>query len=88
MPGSVPPPNYMVWAILTTIFCCLPFGIVAIIKASQVNNLWMAGRAAEAMESSRSAKTWSIVAAACGLVGGAIYAIFMIFYGVALGSGY
>ncbi|MDE5663271.1 MAG: CD225/dispanin family protein [Muribaculaceae bacterium] len=88
MPGSVPPPNYMVWAILTTILCCLPFGIVAIVKASQVNNLWMAGRTAEAMESSRAAKTWSIVAGASGFVGGVIYGIFLIFYGVALGSAY
>ena len=30
-------PNYLVQAILTTIFCCLPFGIVAIVFAAQVN---------------------------------------------------
>jgi hypothetical protein len=30
-------PNHLVWAILTTIFCCLPFGIVAIVYAAQVN---------------------------------------------------
>ena len=24
-------PNHLVWAILATVFCCLPFGIVAIV---------------------------------------------------------
>ena len=36
------PNNYLVWAILVTIFCCLPFGIVAIIKANKVNTLYAA----------------------------------------------
>lgn len=30
------PPTNLVWGILVTIFCCLPFGIVSIVKASQV----------------------------------------------------
>ena len=30
-------PNYLVPAILTTVFCCLPFGIVSIVYAAQVN---------------------------------------------------
>ena len=30
-------PNYLVQAILVTIFCCLPFGIVSIVYAAQVN---------------------------------------------------
>ena len=38
---SVPPPqstgeyipNHMVWAILTTLFCCLPLGVVSIVYA-------------------------------------------------------
>ena len=25
-------PNHLVWAILSTLFCCLPFGIVSIVK--------------------------------------------------------
>ena len=27
-PAGPKPPSYLVWAILTTLFCCLPFGIV------------------------------------------------------------
>ena len=42
-PQQYPPDSGMVWAVLTTLFCCLPFGIVAIVYASKVNNLWMMG---------------------------------------------
>ena len=35
------PSNNMVLAILTTVCCCLPLGIVAVIKASQVSSLYM-----------------------------------------------
>src|SRR5438128_1439779 len=31
-------PNYLVQSILCTLFCCLPFGIVAIVYAAQVNS--------------------------------------------------
>ena len=33
----IKPNNYMALAIFTTICCCLPLGIVAIVKASKVN---------------------------------------------------
>lgn len=36
------PGNNLVWGILATVFCCLPFGIVSIVKASKVNALWPA----------------------------------------------
>ena len=41
--GAAPPDNKLVWSILVTIFCCLPFGIVAIIKSAEVNSKWAAG---------------------------------------------
>ena len=37
------PDNYLIWAILTTILCCLPLGIVAIVYSSKVDTLWSAG---------------------------------------------
>ena len=36
-------PNYLVQAILVTIFCCLPLGIVSIVYAAQVNGKAAAG---------------------------------------------
>ena len=56
-------PNYLVPAILTTIFCCLPFGIVAIVYAAQVDGRVMAGDYAGAEELSRRAKNWAIASA-------------------------
>lgn len=67
------PSTHLVWAILTTLFCCLPFGIVAIVKAAQVDTLWFSGRPVEAMEASQSAKMWSIISAVSSLVIGLLY---------------
>ncbi len=35
------PDNNLVLAIVCTVCCCLPFGIVGIIKASKVNGLYL-----------------------------------------------
>ena len=73
--GPMPPSSNMVWAILTTLLCCLPFGIVAIVYASKVDGLWQGGFYDAAYQAANKAKTWSIVAAACGLVGSIIYGV-------------
>jgi len=54
--GSVP--NYLVQAILVTIFCCLPLGIVSIVFAAQVNGKLAAGDYYGAADSSNRAKMW------------------------------
>ncbi|MFI7442026.1 CD225/dispanin family protein [Nonomuraea indica] len=57
--GQQPPPdNHLVAAILTTLFCCLPLGIVSIVKSSQVNSKWQMGDYQGAAEASEEAKTW------------------------------
>ena len=61
-------PNYMVWAILVTIFCFLPTGIAAIVFASQVGTKLAAGDRAGAVESSNKAKMWCIISAVVGAV--------------------
>jgi hypothetical protein len=66
-------PNYLVQAILVTIFCCLPFGIVSIVYASQVNGKAQAGDLAGAMEASGKARTWAWVSFAIGLAGSILY---------------
>ncbi len=62
-PVGPKPPSYLVWAILTTLFCCLPFGIVSIVFAAQVDSKYNAGDLVGSMESSKNAKKWAIVAA-------------------------
>ena len=54
------PDNYLVWAILSTVLCCLPLGIVAIIKASKVDSLWAQGLQDEAIQTAKDAKKWCI----------------------------
>ena len=77
--GAGPAPNNnLVWAILTTLFCCLPLGIVAIVKASQVNNLWMQGQYDAANKAAEGAKKWSVWAAGLGVAAAILIAIFWI----------
>lgn len=54
-----PPPNHMVKAILVTAFCCLPFGVVAIVNAAQVNGAAMNGNIELAQQYSEQADKWS-----------------------------
>ena len=67
-PVIAKPANNLVLAILTTVCCCLPFGIVAIIKASQVNNLFMLKQYVAAQASADEAKKWSYIGIATGIV--------------------
>jgi hypothetical protein len=79
-PQQPPPniPNYLAQAILCTLFCCLPFGIVAIVFAAQVNGRLAMGDYAGASQLSGQARTWCWVAFACGLIGIVLYFGFVI----------
>ncbi len=72
------PDNYLVWAILSTVLCCIPFGIVAIVKSTKVDTLWNDGRYDEAVQSAQDAKKWAIIAAGSALAVSAIYMLIMI----------
>lgn len=61
-------PDYLVWTILATIFCCVPAGIVAIVYSTQVRTKLAQGDYAGAEQSSDNAKTWAYVALGLGLV--------------------
>ncbi|MBN1809343.1 MAG: CD225/dispanin family protein [Planctomycetes bacterium] len=84
-PPLTPIPSNLVWAILTTLFCCLPFGIVAIVYAAQVDGKTASGDYAGAREASNKARTWSFVAFLCGLIPMIIY-IILIVIGVLAGA--
>ena len=60
-------PNYLVQAILVTIFCCVPFGIPAIVFAAQVNSKLEGGDYTGAVEASKKAKIWCWVSFLLGL---------------------
>lgn len=80
--GATPPPNYLVWAILSTIFCCIPFGIASIVFAAQVNSKWAAGDFNGAAASSAKAKKFAIIAAVAGLIFGVLYVIAIVALGM------
>lgn len=64
----VPVPNYLVQAILVTLFCCLPCGIVAIVYAAGVNGKVQAGDITGALVASGNAKTWCWVSFVLGII--------------------
>lgn len=71
------PDTNLVWAILSTMLCFLPLGVVAIVKAAQVDSLWNSGCYEEAVKASNDAKKYSIYSAVCSLV---FYVVFFIPY--------
>jgi len=88
-PIGTPPENYLVWAILSTIFCCLPLGIVSIVKSTKVKELWAQGDTQGALQASKEAKKWAIYAAIAQVI---VYVILIIlsvlgFFGALIGNG-
>jgi uncharacterized membrane protein len=75
------PNSYLALAIISTILCCLPTGIVSIIYATKVNNLYEDGNYDDATQASKNAKTWGLVSIGIAVVGWLIY---MLIFGVAL----
>ena len=73
------PNNHLVGAILSTIFCCPPFGIVSIVYASKVNPLYDAGDHERATNAAQKAKTWMIASIITGLIVTFIYG-FILYY--------
>lgn len=69
------PDTNLVWAILTTIFCCLPFGIVALIYAAGVDTAYASGNYEEALYKSKQAAKWSIWSAVAAAIGWTLYVI-------------
>ncbi len=67
------PSNYLALAIICTVCCCLPAGIVSIIYAARVNEVYARGDYHLADQYSRNARTWGIVGLVVGGIGVIIY---------------
>jgi hypothetical protein len=63
-----PPRNYLVFAVLVTVFCFWPTGIVALVSALRVNPLWKSQQHDKARRASRRARNWGLVTLAIGIV--------------------
>ena len=75
---GAPPPNYLVWAILSTVLCCLPLGIASIVFSTQVNSKWAMGDVAGAQIASEKAKKFAMWAAIAGVIGIVLYVVFFV----------
>ncbi len=78
-------PSHLALAILTTIFCCLPLGIVSIVYAAQVSTKLQAGDYNGALDCSKKASLFGWISFGIGLCGVLVYALIMII-GIAAGS--
>lgn len=67
------PDNNMLWAILSTLFCCLPLGIVAIINAAKVDGLYRSGDYSGAHEAADNAKKYAQYGLIIGIIWIVIY---------------
>ena len=74
------PDNHLVWAILSTCMCCLPFGVVSIVYAAQVENLYWKGRYEEALDKSKKALKWAIASAATVAAIMMLYVLFLLIF--------
>ncbi len=67
------PPTHLVWAVVMTVLCCLPAGVVAIVFASQVSSRYYAGNYEGARRSSELAEIWIIVSFVLGVLTSTLY---------------
>ncbi len=82
MSTNICPKSYLLESILITMFCCMPFGVVGIVKASSVSSAYSTGNYEEAQRLSAEAAKW----VKYGLLGGAVYYFFVIIYCVVIMS--
>jgi len=74
------PDSHMAMAILTTLFCCLPFGIISIVYASKVSGLYASGDYNGAVNASSKAQSYASWGMILGIVTSLIY-VFLFFTG-------
>ncbi len=67
-PRPACPDSHMVGAVLVTIFCCLPLGIVAIVKANQVSSFYYHGDYDAALLASADASKWVKISIILGIL--------------------
>ena len=67
------PPTRLAEAILVTLFCCLPFGIVAIVKASRVTQIYNQQGYSAALVASTEAGKWISYSVWSSVVLGGLY---------------
>ena len=78
---------YLILSIISTLCCCLPFGVVGIVFSAKINSAMLAGNLEEAQNNAKMARIWIIVSFAIGLLTWLIYMV-LIVTGAVSGSAY
>jgi hypothetical protein len=65
--------SHLVKAIISTICCCLPFGLVAIVYAAQVGPCLRVNDIGAALEASKKADLWGNLAIGIGIISQALW---------------
>ncbi|XP_071499083.1 proline-rich transmembrane protein 1-like [Diadema antillarum] len=78
------PPDYLPLALVVTVCCCLPFGIIGVVKAMEVRNRYTIGDMMGAREASRAAKRWSLAGLISGILIQVLLYGFLVVYYVAI----
>lgn len=79
--------TYFILSIISTLCCCLPFGVVGIVFSAKINSAMLAGNLEEAQNNAKMARIWIIVSFAIGLLTWLIYMV-LIVTGAVSGSAY
>lgn len=69
VPVEVKPPNYIAMSVLTMLFCCFLFGLIALIMSFQSDSAWARGDRDEAHRLSMAARKWNVIS----IVGGVFF---------------
>jgi hypothetical protein len=83
---TVPPSNNLAWAIVSTVLCCVPLGIVAVYFSSKVDRLWFSGDHVGAVDAADKAKKWAIAAIVVGVIFYTLYILFNIYIAMSTSS--
>jgi hypothetical protein len=80
-------PTYLPYAILVTLFCCLPLGIPGIIYAARTSSRAAAGDFDGARADSKEAKKWTWISFWAGIISWFLYGAFFLLVAILDESG-
>ena len=60
--------NHLAKSFLVTLFCCLPFGVIAIVHAASVDGKVASGDVAGAQEAAKKANYWANISLRLGIL--------------------
>lgn len=75
--GEPCPPSHLGWAIASTVLCCLPLGVVAIIMSSKVQQRYNRGDLQGAKRASEATDWWIIGSIVGGILSAPLSLLFM-----------